>query len=184
MQSNRLPEQLETERLIIRTAKPGDGALLNAALRASVAELAPWLPWVSPEPSLEASETTCRKAYGRWLLNEDLMALLFLKNSGQLIGSSGLHKPNWDLRQFEIGYWRCTGYAGQGLITEAVQALAEHALNVLQSSRVEITMDERNSASWRVAERAGFELEGTLRNERLDNHGKLRNTRVYSRVSP
>jgi RimJ/RimL family protein N-acetyltransferase len=183
MQSKHFPEQLQSERLIIRIAKPGDGAQINAAIRASAAELAPWLAWVSPVPSVADTEASCRKAYGRWLLNEDLMALLFLKDSGQLIGSSGLHRPNWELRQFEIGYWRCSGYAGQGLITEAVRALAEHALSVLQASRVSITMDERNSASWRVAERAGFALEGTLRNDRLDIHGKLRNTRVYSRVS-
>jgi acyl-coenzyme A thioesterase PaaI-like protein len=33
-----------------------------------------------------------------------------------------------------------------------------------------------------LAERAGFDLEGTLRNKRLDLVGELRNTRVYARV--
>ena len=43
--------------------------------------------------------------------------------------------------------------------------------------------DERNLRSRRLAERAGFELEGTLRRDRLDLEGKLRNTRVYAIVA-
>jgi len=52
----------------------------------------------------------------------------------------------------------------------------------LNASRVFLTTDEMNIASWRLAERAGFELEGTLRNDRRNLSGGLRNTRVYSRV--
>jgi RimJ/RimL family protein N-acetyltransferase len=33
-----------------------------------------------------------------------------------------------------------------------------------------------------LAERAGFVLEGTLRRDRLDLQGQLRNTRVYARI--
>jgi RimJ/RimL family protein N-acetyltransferase len=47
-----------------------------------------------------------------------------------------------------------------------------------------LTTDHRNRDSWRLAERAGFELEGVLRNERLDLQGRLRDTRVYSRIAP
>ena len=43
-------------------------------------------------------------------------------------------------------------------------------------------MDERNAASRRVAERAGFTFEGTLRRDALDTNGEPRNTRVYARV--
>jgi RimJ/RimL family protein N-acetyltransferase len=178
-----LPEQIDTERLIIRVARPGDGSVFHAAIHESLDRLSPWLTWVTPPPTPEDSEASCRRAYARFLLNEDLMAFFFDKASGCLVGGSGLHDANWDLRCFEIGYWGRSSFAGQGLITEGVSALSDYALDSLDASRVFLTTDEANIASWKLAERAGFELEGTLRNERRNLSGGLRHTRVYSRIS-
>lgn len=181
--TDHLPEQIESDRLIIRVAKPGDGPMFNAAIVESLPELSPWLGWVSPAPTVEQSESSCRRAFARFLLNEDLMALFILKQGGELVGGSGLHDADWQLRHFEVGYWGRTRFMGQGLVTEGVRALASHALTALGASRVFLTTDERNVRSWRLAERAGFELEGTLRNDRKNLEGTLRNTRVYSRVA-
>lgn len=110
------------------------------------------------------------------------MAFFFLKGGGTLIGGSGLHDADWDLRHFEVGYWGRSSFSGKGLITEGVLALADHALESLAASRVFLTTDTLNVASWKLAERAGFELEGILRNERWNLSGGLRDTRVYSRI--
>jgi RimJ/RimL family protein N-acetyltransferase len=181
MQST-LPEQIESDRLIIRVARPGDGAAFNEAITESLAELAPWLGWVTPPPTLEASESSCLAAYERFLRNEDLMAFFFLKEDATLIGGSGLHDADWNLRQFEVGYWGRSSFSGKGLMTEGVRALADHALELLGATRVFITTDALNVASWKLAERAGFEFEGILRNERRNLSGGLRDTRVYSRI--
>ena len=63
------------------------------------------------------------------------------------------------------------------------RALARHAVEVLGANRVFLTTDERNLRSRLLAERAGFEYEGTLRKDRLDLEGRLRNTRVYAIVA-
>jgi RimJ/RimL family protein N-acetyltransferase len=110
------------------------------------------------------------------------MVFFFAKECGSLVGGSGLHDVNWDLGHFEVGYWGRYSYGGRGLMTEGVRALSSHALDKLGASRVFLTTDERNMASWKLAERAGFELEGTIRNDRRNLHGVLRNTRVYSRI--
>ena len=39
----RLPETLYSERLLIRVARPGDGAMLAEAIAESHTDLAPWL---------------------------------------------------------------------------------------------------------------------------------------------
>jgi RimJ/RimL family protein N-acetyltransferase len=179
---NSFPEQIESIRLIIRVARPGDGLVFNKAIQASLKKLSPWLGWVTPAPTEEQSEESCRRAYARFLLNEDLMVFFFLKSDGSLVGGSGLHDPNWELRCFEIGYWGHSEYSGQGLITEGVTALADHALQSFGASRVFLTTDDLNIASWRLAERAGFELEGVLRNDRRNLSGAFRNTRIYSRI--
>lgn len=183
MPSDFLPEQLDTERLHIRVAKPGDGAVFNEAILASLDDLSPWLGWVTPPPTLADSERNCRRAYARYLLNEDLMVFFFAKADGALVGGSGLHGADWGLRRFEMGYWCRSGYGGQGLISEGVRALADHALAELGAQRVFLTCDEQNLRSWKLAERVGFQLEGVLRKERLNLQGRLRNTRVYARIA-
>ena len=179
---NELPESLETPRLLIRVARPGDGPVFNQAVLESLPELSPWLGWVTPPPTVHESELNCRRAHARWLLNEDLMAFFFLRDGGTLVGGSGLHKADWKLRQFEVGYWARTRHAGSGLMTEGVKALADHALQRLGANRVFLTTDDRNVRSRRLAEHAGFQLEGVLRHERFDLAGRLRDTRVYARI--
>lgn len=177
-----LPEQIESERLIIRVARPGDGRVFHEAVVESLDRLSPWLAWVSPPPTVEDSEESCRRAYGRFLLNEDLMVFLFLKTCGTLVGGSGLHGVDWKLGHFEMGYWGRSSFCGRGLVSEGVSTLSRFALEHLGASRVFLTTDELNVSSWRLAERAGFKLEGTLRNERRNLKGELRNTRIYSMV--
>lgn len=177
---NLLPYEIHTARLLIRVAQPGDGTDFNKAIVESAEQLKSWLSWVTPTPSVEESELSCRQAYARFLMNEDLMAFFFLKTDGALVGASGLHHANWALRSFEIGYWGRTQYLGKGLVSEGVSALVCYAMESLHANRVFLTMDERNLASQRLAERIGFEYEGTLRHDRKNVDGGLRNTRVYS----
>ena len=180
---NTLPEQLLTERLLIRVAKPGDGAEYNAAVVESLPELAPWLHWATVAPTLEISEKACKQAYGCFLLDEDLMALFFERSSGHLIGGGGLHKADWKLRKFEIGYWCRTGFGAKGLVTEAVNAMSDHAMGVMRANRLVLTVDDQNIRSWRLAERTGFLYEGTHRNADFGPDGKLRNLRVYAKTA-
>jgi RimJ/RimL family protein N-acetyltransferase len=183
MPTNLLPEQIESPRLLIRVAKPGDGTVFNRAIIDSLSELAPWLGWVTPPPTIEQSELNCKRAYARYLLNEDLMAFFFAKDSGVLIGGSGLHGADWATRKFEVGYWCRSGHGGKGLVTEGVRALSDYAMHELGAHRVFLTCDDRNVRSWKLAERAGFKLEGIMFNERLNLQGVLRDTRVYARTA-
>ena len=82
----------------------------------------------------------------------------------------------------EIGYWCCTSFTGRGFVTEAVRAVTRFAIDHLGAERLEIRCDALNLPSNRVAERVGFELEGTLRNGDLRLDGSLEDTRVYSMI--
>ena len=94
----------------------------------------------------------------------------------------GLHRIDWSTRCFEIGYWRRAGLGGLGIVSEAVQALAQMAWDRLDARRLEIRMDDDNAPSRLVAERAGFTFEGLLRMNALAFDGSPRSTRVYARV--
>ena len=177
-----IPEQIETERLILRCPRVGEGKMINDAIQESIHELRRWMPWAEKDQSVEDTEVNTRKAIAKFLLREDLRLHLHLKD-GSFVGGSGLHRIDWNVPKFEIGYWIRTSMAGKGLMTEAVKGIARFALDELKAARVEIRCDDLNQRSWRVAERAGFTLEGILRNECRQHEDKLRDTRVYSRIA-
>lgn len=111
------PDHFETERLLVRTPMPGDGSGFNEAILESIDSFSPWFPFVNPIPSIDDSEATVRRAHARFILREDLHLLLFDKASGQLIGSSGLHRIDWTVRRFEIGYWLRDSAMSKGYAT-------------------------------------------------------------------
>ncbi len=156
------PHSFETERLTIRCPLPGDGAEVNAAVLESLDRLRPWFPWALGPSTVEANEANVRQAHVRFLTREDLRLLLFLKGENTLVGSSGLHRIDWSVPKFEVGYWVRTGYEGQGYITEAVLGITDFSFNTLGARRVEIKCRADNKRSAAVARRAGFDYEGTL----------------------
>ncbi|MGZ5132710.1 MAG: GNAT family N-acetyltransferase [Caldimonas sp.] len=181
-----VPERIDTARLLLRPPRRGDGVALNDAVCASLDELGPWMPWAAKAPSLEESEAHCRRLQGKFILRDDFVYLMFERGEGgaegALLGGTGLHRIDWALRRFEIGYWRKTGCEGRGYATEAVQAMSRLAFDTLGARRVEIRMDDNNVKSWKLAERAGFTLEALLRFDSETPAGEPRSTRVYARV--
>jgi ribosomal-protein-alanine N-acetyltransferase len=63
----------------------------------------------------------------------------------------------------EIGYWLGEPFWGQGIATEALVALTQHAIATHGLTRVYALPFAWNVASRRVLEKAGYVLEGRLR---------------------
>ncbi|HLF29038.1 MAG TPA: GNAT family N-acetyltransferase [Anaerolineae bacterium] len=178
------PDSFNTERLTIRAPRQGDGAEIAQAVHESLNDLRPWMPWAKEEPSAEQQESRIRKGLADWLTRTNLLLHLYLTGTGAFVGGSGLHRFDWRVRKFEIGYWVRTKFAGQGYITEAVNGITAFAFTHLHANRVEIRCDAKNVRSAAVARRCGFLLEGVLRNEALSVDGELRDTLVFSKINP
>jgi RimJ/RimL family protein N-acetyltransferase len=177
-----IPEMLESERLVLRAARAGQGIAVNAAIAESHAELRPWMPWARTLVPPEETEKYCREAQAKWHAREMLDFCFFAKDGGDVVGKGGLHTIDWAIPKFEIGYWVRTSRAGRGFATEATLALVELARSVLGARRIEITSDARNHASRRVAEKSGFVLEGIRRQSRRDADGHLADSCMYART--
>ncbi|MDZ4763387.1 MAG: GNAT family protein [Chloroflexota bacterium] len=178
-----LPPFLETERLILRPPRAGDGEIMHAAIRDSFAHLHPFIEFAKTLPTPQDSETFVREAALRHHQLEEFVFMLIRKDDGAFLGNSGMHHINWDVPRFEIGYWLAAPYEGNGYMSEAVGALVTFALKELHAIRLEIRCDARNRRSAAVAERVGFSLEGRLRCEKRDNAGELADTLIYARLA-
>lgn len=176
------PDRFESERLLLRTPLPGDGADVHAAIEESLAELRPWMPWSHGEQSVEMVEANVREAYADFLARRDLRLHLYLRDGGEFVGSSGLHRIDWAVPRFEIGYWLRTSMSGRGFATEATRRIAGFAFDELRAERVEIWCDARNERSAAVATRAGFTLEARLSRNRIGADGTLSDSLCFVRL--
>lgn len=64
----------------------------------------------------------------------------------------------------ELGYWLAKPYWSRGIMTEAVHAVTVFAFTELRLVRVQAHVFDFNRGSARVLEKAGYNLEGRLRN--------------------
>lgn len=177
-----IPQRIDTERMVLRAARAGDGPEAFEAVLESVAELKPWMPWVHPAPTLDGSIDFHAQAEAKWATRDMLDFQWHDRASGRLVGKGGFHSIAWDVPKMEIGYWVRTSMAGQGYCTEAVGALVDFARRELGANRLEICSDPRNLRSRKVAERCGFVLEGIHRRNMRDPFGGLRDSCMYARV--
>src|SRR5579859_137424 len=167
-----LPNELVGENIIVRPYRAGYGESLFAAVEESRKHIEPWLPWGDKHKSAEDSEEFVRKAAAHWDLREDLPVGLWHRETGAYLGGSGLHRIDWEVPAFEIGYWLRKSAEGRGYMTEAVRLLCGVAFETLSAERVEIRSATGNLRSAAVPKRLGFVLEGTLRSSKRVTNGE------------
>lgn len=175
-----VPFEIPTPRLVLRAPHPDFARKVNEAIADSFDELHEWMDWAAEMPSLEDSHAQQRKAREAFLARDDLPMVLF--RGERVVGCSGLHRIDWRVPRFEIGYWVRTPDRGRGYATETVQALEALAFERLGARRVEIRVDVRNARSRAIPERLGYALEGILCNDTLHTDGRPRDTAVYARI--
>jgi RimJ/RimL family protein N-acetyltransferase len=92
--------------------------------------------------------------------------------------------PERDPESFELAYWTAPTARGRGLATAGLAHAAGFALGELRAQRVWVEIDPANSASHRVAEKAGFTREGVLRAHCRDRRTGLRHDCVIYSLLP
>ncbi len=102
---------------------------------------------------------------------------------GALVGSVSLHKIDRDQGTAEIGYWTIPAARGRGAATHAVAAACRWAFEVLRIERVELVHAAENTPSARVAQKAGFTLEGRRRRSYRYGDGVHHDEMMWSRLA-
>ena len=89
-----------------------------------------------------------------------------LKQTGKFIGRCGLLPWTIDgQEEVEVAYTIAQEYWGQGLATEAAQAILQYGFEKLKLSRLICVIEEGNIASQKVAEKIGMKFEKEGRDE-------------------
>jgi ribosomal-protein-alanine N-acetyltransferase len=82
----------------------------------------------------------------------------------------------------ELGFWLGEEFWGHGIMTEVIPAFVDHCFEKFPLYRIYAEPYANNAASARVLEKAGFALEGRLRNNTFKD-GKLLDSLLYAKTS-
>jgi RimJ/RimL family protein N-acetyltransferase len=99
-----------------------------------------------------------------------LMIDILTEEGWEPIGDCGLFGIDWRIRQAEFGivigakqHW------DKGYGTEAVKLILQHGFNTLNLNRIALRVYENNPRAIKAYEKAGYKVEGRLRQGHYDN---------------
>ncbi|MEV4279999.1 GNAT family N-acetyltransferase [Actinoplanes xinjiangensis] len=152
---------IRTERLLLRPLTAADtDALLAYKGRPDVCRYAPFEPM-----DRQAVQDRLGTVWANTALTNEGQALVLgaeLADTGQLVGDAVLFWHSREHRAGELGYVVNPDFAGRGYATEAARELLRLGFEELGLHRIVASIDERNTASARLAERLGMRLEARL----------------------
>jgi ribosomal-protein-serine acetyltransferase len=118
-----------------------------------------WEPWANDEQTIDSIERYTTHQLDQFMSGNVIPAMIV--DHGIPIGSASLRMDRY-LLIAELGCWVDRDAEGRGIVGRACSALIDHAI-AHGMRRIEIRTAATNDRSRRVAERLGFQLEGTLR---------------------
>ncbi|MCU7826562.1 GNAT family N-acetyltransferase [Kitasatospora sp. DSM 101779] len=111
------------------------------------------------------AEDACRRIarmQARWQAEEAAIWAM-ARRGGEVLGLVGWNDVDLAAGSAEIVYWVLPHARGGGLVVEAVRRAGRWALDDLGLHRLTLCHSTANPASCRVADKAGYTFEGTMR---------------------
>lgn len=154
--------RLALTRCTIRSWEPGDAASL--VTHANNRNVALQLRDRFPHPYTKRDA----RDYIMWSRKRSPEAVFAMAVDGKAVGSIGfLIGADVERVSAEVGYWLGEPFWGRGIATEALVALTRYAIDTHALTRLFALPFAANVASCRVLEKAGYVLEGRLRNSAI-----------------
>ena len=152
------PEQMETERLVLRTPRLDDAPAIFTAY-AQDPEVTCYLTW-RPDQHLQQVEEFISGCISAWEKETRFPFVITLTGKDEPFGMMDIHITGCTVG---FGYVIARFQQRKGYATEATRAIIEWAFRQPSIYRVNASTDVENFASQRVMEKAGMTREGFLR---------------------
>jgi len=142
-----------------------------------------WLQQSLNWPQYVASEEdSLKNAQSNIMLHQRGYAKMFLiVQQETLVGVLSFNAIEPLNKTAYIGYWLDEGHQGQGILSQSLEAFIQHYAQRGEIRRFVIKCRVDNAASNRVAQRAGFVLEGCLKEAEFLN-GRYDDQNLYARI--
>ncbi len=171
---------VETPRLHVRTLAAGDETAINQVFVDK--QTRRWLPFPKEYGPIVGAAWCGETAQQRRDSGDGDHYAVVRREDNQVVGCLWAKRTDWVSRTTEIAYAVAPEARGFGVAAEAVDALAVALILEHGFQRIELRVAPGNTASRRVAEKAGFTYEGLLRNAGHVHSGRV-DLEVWSLVA-
>lgn len=115
-------------------------------------------------------------------VDEDQSYPFAIQCEEKVVGSIGVFRnQNIHSRTAEMGYYIAEPFWGRGLGTSAVKQISDYIFEHTDIIRIYAEPFAHNQASCRILEKAGYQLEGVLRQNAVKN-GKILDMKMYALI--
>ncbi|MFZ0088210.1 MAG: GNAT family N-acetyltransferase [Solirubrobacteraceae bacterium] len=149
---------LSCAELVIRPWQPTDVAVIVGAYAEPDIQR-----WHAQSMNAREAEAWIRSRSERW--HREQGADWAVTDGTGVLGRIGLTQMNFHYGLGEVTYWVLPVARGRGVAARALCAMTDWAFHRVGFHRLEVTHSTDNPRSCRVADRAGFALEGTMRGQ-------------------
>ncbi|MEM1219411.1 MAG: GNAT family protein [Bacteroidota bacterium] len=140
-----------------------------------------WELWYTSVPAESTVDTYIATALAMQASGSGLPFVVWHVESEQIIGSTRYCNIDQAHRRLEIGYtWYAKSYQRSAVNAECKLLLLEYAFETLKTMAVELRTHYFNTRSREAIARLGAKQDGILRQHRIDEHGRKRDTVVFS----
>lgn len=150
------------QRVTIRPYEDKDANEMVVAVRESLAEVSPWMPWCHPDYSITDAAAWVRTTRDGHA-DGSMYDFAIIDAQGTYVGGCGINHIDRIERFANLGYWVRTSRAGRGIAPVAVLQLISWTFANTNLNRIEIVVAVHNSRSQRVAEKVGAERDAILK---------------------
>lgn len=177
--------RLESTHLVLFHIQYGDVNDLLRCARESVKEVGMWQPWAIEDYALRHAQTFLQEAVSG--NNADKSHTFAIRTKGgSMVGTAHL-TPRTDtfgrtVPMYEISFWIRTPDTKKGFGTEVTQALVNYAINQAGARRVFAKVNSENKAAVRVMQKAGLQLEATLKNAERNLNDTVSDSLIFART--
>ena len=148
----------------IRPFSASDAEALHQAVLESVEHVSAWLPWCTPDYSIEDARQWASGAVKSWNGGTDYRFVIEDTDTASFLGSVGINHVSQH-RVGNFGYWVRKTALNQGVCTTGGRLAIRFAFDKLGFQRLEIQVPIDNHASNAVAAKLGGVYEGIFRNK-------------------
>ena len=149
--------------------------LENLVEHANNYNIAKWLTNQFPFPYTNEDG----KNYLNMIENDNPTKVFAIEVEGKAVGSIGIF-PQSDIHEksAEIGYWLSERYWRNGIMSKAIQEVAQYGFDTFDIVRIFARPFSTNTGSQKVLEKAGFKLEARLK-QALYKKGEYMDELIY-----
>jgi [ribosomal protein S5]-alanine N-acetyltransferase len=171
--------ELNTERFYLRQIEPDDLSFIFEGLSDPVA-----VPHYGVYfYSLEETKKQLEWYDNNWKDGTGINWKIVSKESGENVGVISVYNYKPEHHKAELGYWLLPKFWKQGIATEVLKPVIDYWQKEKQLHRLEAFIETENEASIRLLEKAGFTLEGTMRDCEI-KFDKYISLHIYSLITP